>query len=80
MAGFAHAHAHGLVKQATLLNYPAQQELFLPTGTIVTKDGNMIVLSTDSNFVLTVDGFQPIELLMAGGLPLMSNENLIQKT
>lgn len=72
----------GLQKAAlgTLLTPPAQQDLFLPTGTIVTKDGNMIVMTGDNNFILTVDGFQPLELLMSGGLPLMSNENIIQKT
>lgn len=66
--------------RGTLLNQnePIQQA-FLPTGTIVTKNGEMIVLAGDSNFILTVDGFQPLELLIAGGFPAMANEKLISK-
>lgn len=35
----------------------------LPDGAITTKDGSMIVLTTGSDYILTVDGFVPLNAL-----------------
>ena len=35
----------------------------IPDGAIVTKDGSMIVLTTGGDYILTVDGFVPLNAL-----------------
>ena len=72
MSGFGFGFGFGFAQHGANVNpLPPQQDAFLPTGSVVTKDGNLIVLSTDYNFILTVDGFQPLELLMSGGNEVM---------
>jgi len=38
----------------------------IPDGAIVTKDGSMIILTTGSDYILTVNGFVPLNALMVG--------------
>ena len=67
------------VRNVSKLNH-FRPSAFIPTGAITTKDGNLIVLTSDYNFVLTVDGFKPLDLLMSGGVQVTTNDNkLISK-
>lgn len=58
--------------QGALLN----PEPVIPDGAIVTKDGSMIVLTTGSDYILTVEGFIPLTALRTMSGDVVKTKNL----
>lgn len=59
------------VQLASLLNQPV-----IPDGAIVTKNGDFIVLTTDGDFILTVNGFVPLNAMRTfDGSPIVTKLN-----
>ncbi len=70
MNGFGFGFSAAL---GTMLN---QNEPEIPDGAITTKDGSMIVLTTGSDYILTVDGFIPLTALRTKSGDVVKTKNL----
>ena len=61
----------GNVRLGSLLNQP-----IIPDGAITTKDGQMIVLTTGDEYILTVNGFVPLNALRSLSGDVVKTKNL----
>ena len=58
-----------IAQQGALLNQ-------IPDGAITTKNGDLIVLTTGGNYILTVEGFVPINALRTTSGDVVKTKNL----
>ena len=70
MSGFG--FGFGFSPLGALLNQTPE----VPDGAITTKDGSMIVLTTGSDYILTVEGFVPLTALRITSGDVVKTKNL----